>query len=144
MDIYGPGFTYQAAVDVIDTVSEFFYSGNVIVHPDAYDYRGNGRSFRGRILVTDSRGPGSRTSWTGRHGPYACWHAYRDVIGGILALAPDATVRTGIAVYKGEAGFLATYPETAHRNIGSVFEPAYMPDLCQCRPPIRGNDEIHG
>lgn len=142
MDIYGPGVNYSEVRDIIETVGDIFYGGNVIVHPDAYDYRGNGHSFRGRITVADSRGPGSRTTWTGRHGPYACWHAYRDVMAMVLSFAPDATIATAMARYRGLQGFKDLYPGTANRNIGSLAAPAYMPDLCQCTYPIRHNDEV--
>ena len=45
---------------------------------------------------------------------------------------PDARVYTGMAKYVGLDGFLDNYPPTAHVNIGSMFAPAHMPDLCDC------------
>lgn len=131
MDITG-NINFSAVVDSVETISDIYYDSNVVVHPDAHPLRSNGRGFRGRIHVKDSYGPGSRTSWTGRHGRYACWHAYRDVMALIFAVHPDVTIRTAIATYKGLSGFHDTYPATAWHNIGSVMAPAYMPDLCDC------------
>ena len=48
---------------------------------------------------------------------------------------PDPTVRTMYATYRGAAGFEATYPGTAERNVGSQMQPAYPPDLCDCGDP---------
>ena len=106
------------------------YSDNLALHPDAHDTGRN--SCRGRIWVEDSKGPGSRTSWSGRHGKIACWHAYRDVLVEIFNINPDATVRTALATYKGREGFESNYPGTAYTNSGSQMSPAYMPELCDC------------
>lgn len=115
---------------IVKTVSELKYDGNVRLHQDAHDI--TGRSMRGRIDVHSSRGPGARTSSSGRRGPYACWHAYRDVLAALFTEYPEATVRTAMATYRGAEGFLNTYPRTAYRNIGSMMQPAYMPSLCNC------------
>lgn len=106
------------------------YSDNVIVHQDAHD---TGRQrFTGRLWVRSSRGPGARRSWSGRRMPAACWHAYRDVLGELFELYPHATVRTTLAVYRGKDGFHAAYPATAYHNVGSMMQPAFMPELCEC------------
>lgn len=97
--------------------------------------------FRARVVAIESgaaslpageSAPGARRSWTGRRMPAACWHAYRDVMYAIFAINPNARIATGMAVYRGLAGFESTYPATADQNIGSMMQPAYMPDLCDC------------
>lgn len=109
------------------------YDGNLYVHADAQDDNGKRRGrCHGRLTVIDSHGPGARRSASGRHGPWACWHAYRDVLHALFIAVPDALVVTGLARYNGRAGFFAHYPATAETNIGSMVYPAYMPDLCRC------------
>ncbi|WP_159037124.1 hypothetical protein [Streptomyces specialis] len=122
------GVSLSTFYDIVDDVSRSDYAGNVVVNRDA---RWSGRSsITARLRVTDSRGLGARTAASGRHGPYACWHAYRDVLRQVFAVAPDATVRTVLETYRGEPGFRQNYPATAYRNVGSRDYPAYMPELC--------------
>lgn len=125
-----PTINARALIDLVDTVGRVSYGGNLVAAPEWRQV--TPRSVRLRVAARDSRGPGARTTWTGRHGPYACWHAYRDVIRRILVAYPHATVRTGLAVYRGRAGFEQTYPATARVNVGSVVAPAFMPALCDC------------
>jgi hypothetical protein len=113
---------------ITDDVSLRGYGGNVIVAPDAHNAGRN--SITARLRVRDSCGPGARTAASGRHGPYACWHAYRDVLWQMFVEHPDATARTVLATYRGFAGFDRDYPATRHHNIGSMMYPASMPDLC--------------
>lgn len=131
MEISGVPFrTFHA---IVDNISRDRYNGNITVHQDAKDLHGARKPrMRGRLTVISSREAGARRSWTGRRMPAACWHAYRDVLAEMFQRFPDATVRTSMATYKGKAGFLAQYPGTAHRNVGSAISPAYMPDLCDC------------
>lgn len=124
------GLSLDRFQEITDRVSAEKYSGNVIVHQDAHPLSGN--RFQGRLWVQSSRGPGARTSWSGRRTPAACWHAYRDVLMAVFQEYPDARVRTGLANYRGRDGFLRDYPATGERNIGSRLQPAYMPDLCEC------------
>lgn len=69
--------------------------------------------------------------------PAACWHAYRDVMLAVFAINPDARIYTGLAKYRGLAGFLDHFPATAGENIGSMVQPAYMPELCDCDSATR-------
>ena len=122
------------------TVSWESYGGNIVVHQDGHDRttnRDGTLQCTARLAVLDSRGPGSRTTANGRHGPYACWHAYRDVLMRVFLRYPNAVIRTGIAVYRGMAGFRELYPATAHRVIGSEVNPVTMPELCECGEAVR-------
>lgn len=148
MYVRGKNVEYAKVCAIVDKVSAEKYAGNIIVHPDAgpignvtrhavkdgHDYvsYANGYGFRGRIIGRVTEGPGTRNSASGRRGNYACWHAYRDVLRAIFAEYPHAVVTTAMARYAGSAGFEATYPRTADENVGSMFAPAYMPDLCNC------------
>ena len=106
------------------------YAGNLTVHQDAHELTGN--RFRARVVACDSHGTGARTSASGRHGPYACWHAYRDVLATLFARDPAARVQTMHAIYCGRDGFAREYPPTALHNLGSVVSPVTMPQLCDC------------
>lgn len=125
------GVSYGDVERIIAQVSRDRYAGNVISNSDAHALLSGGRGFRGRLSVRDSRGEGARTSASGRRGPYACWHAYRDVLAALFAEYPQAKVRTALARYVGREGFEELYPATAYVNIGSEMQPAYMPQLCE-------------
>lgn len=124
------GITIEEFKSAVAAASEN-YGGNLVIHDDAKAI--SGKSSRGRVTVLDSRGWGARRSWSGRHGKWACWHAYRDVMEEIFNINSDARLRTSLAVYDGLDGFRENYPATAYKNIGSMMQPAYMPQLCDCR-----------
>lgn len=136
MDI--TGLTLEQFRQCANQVSYDAYGCNVIVHGDAHNRTASKDGTphcTARLAVRDSRGLGSRTSWTGRHGPYACWHAYRDVLEKVFTRYPNAVIRAGSSwrvTYRGMDGFRATYPETGNRNVGSQLEPVTMPELCDC------------
>ena len=135
------GFTLGDFKACTEQVSEQTYYGNVIVSNDSYD-RVLAPACTARLAVADSRGPGSRTAAakhprTGnrRHGPWACWHAYRDVFAELFHHYPDAVIVSGHAwrvTYRHRDGFERTYPRTASVNVGSQLEPVTMPELCAC------------
>ncbi len=131
MDIRTKVLTHEDVLAIIAKVSAAGYDGNVKAHDDAHAYR-HGMGYAGRIDVSDSRGPGARRSWSGRRMPAACWHAFRDVFAAVVDADPAAVIVTAIARYDGRDSFEATYPDTAHHNVGSMAAPAYMPDLCDC------------
>ncbi|MEU5437160.1 hypothetical protein AB0G73_27800 [Streptomyces sp. NPDC020719] len=114
--------------DLTSEVSDDLYDGNVIVAPDAH--AGGNRSTVARLRVVDCRGPGARTAASGRYGPYACWHAYRDVMFRLFCAYPSAIVRTCLATYRGIREFEDRYPVTAYRNLGSELRPQYIRELC--------------
>lgn len=127
------GITLDRFKEITESISLSFYEGNIVVHQDGQD-ASNSKGGRcvARLTATDSDGPGTRTTWSGRRGKYACWHAYRDVLIAVFDVNPDAKVVTGMATYEGRDGFYRDYPATANQNIGSEFQPAYMADLCKC------------
>lgn len=124
------GLSLAQFTEIVDHVSANNYEGNLIVNSDAHSL--SDTRFTARLRVKSSRGAGARMSWSGRHIPAACWHAYRDVLQAMFYAYPDARARTAMAVYRGLDGFQELYPETAYKNIGSQMFPAYMPELCEC------------
>lgn len=119
----------------VSQVSRQTYGGNVVVHGDSDDLDTAWRACRARLTVRDSHGPGSRISASRRHGPWACWHAYRDVLILVFERYPDAVVTAGVAwrvTYRGIEGFRELYPGTGRKNVGSQLDPVTMPELCDC------------
>ena len=151
MDVYGKGtdgqrLTFNQVAEAL--VADLRYAGNVAVSPDAHPLR-NETGFCGRIVVVSSFGAGARRSASGRRGPWACWHAYRDAMRGVLTRYPDATIKTGryeTTRYRGLAHFEATHAATAEVDIGSVLRPARLGDLCECddSPPSPRHWQIEG
>jgi hypothetical protein len=107
------------------------YNGNLIIHPDMRQEGKRVIRVQGRIRTESSREAGARRSWSGRRTVSACWHAHRDVYREVFAQYPNATVQTSMARYTAD-NFEDVYPDTGNNNIGSMFAPAYMPDLCEC------------
>lgn len=131
------GLTPSEFWSVVNTVSDGHYEGNLVTK-DVHSTGGVRRPrIRGRIAVTNSRGPGARRSWSGRHGPWASWQAYRDVLTELFHRYPEARVRTGLAVYNGREGFEETFPATGYHNVGSMIEPVTMPELSVWPDPGR-------
>lgn len=64
--------------------------------------------------------------------PYICWHGYRDLFRAVFAKYPQATIRTGATVYRGQAHFEYTYQNT-DRNIGSQVSPFQYSEACDCK-----------
>ena len=134
--------TPDEVAQVVANISFQRYGNNPVVEwvknprmgPNLLNKKGD--RFQGRIVVWDSRSAGSRTSWSGRHGPWACWHVTRDVLQEVI-FTYNARVTTRMARYTPETWY-ERYPDTGRRNIGSVMQPARMMDLCQCGQDIRG------
>lgn len=123
------GITVAEFKDVVAKLNAEDYDGNIVVE-SAHALSATGTRINAKLGTADSYKHGSRQSWSGRHGRWLCWHGFRDVIRAVMAVNPSAVVRTGKAVYRGSTGFEDTYPSTAEQNVGSMFSPAYMPELC--------------
>lgn len=115
--------------DVVRKLNAGEYNGNIVVE-NAESLNGSGTRISVKLGTADSRAHGSRRASSGRHGKWLCWHGFRDVFRAVMAVNPTAVVRSGIAVYKGAEGFESTYPDTAYKNVGSMVDPSYMPELC--------------
>jgi hypothetical protein len=69
-----------------------------------------------------------------------CWHGHYAFMRYLLALRPDARIKTSVGDYRGLDGFLRDAPETAWRNIGSQMYPLTMAEACFCHD--YGNDYL--
>ena len=115
---------------LVRRTSDDIYGGNVVVESISTErVSRNGITVRVKIGTLNSRAHGSRTSASGRHGRWASWHAFRDILIAVFDADPKAVVHTGIATYRGRDGFEATFPATAHRNVGSLYSPATFASL---------------
>lgn len=133
MIIRGKGVDFGNVCKIIARVSAEHYGSVIIPHADARALNpGTGYGYTGRIIGTRTGAYGTRTAASGRRGPWACWHAYRDTLAAIFAAYPHAVVTTAHARYVGAAGFDREYPRTARVNVGSEAVPARMPSLCAC------------
>lgn len=130
--------TTKLSRDILDgiahTVARQTYAGNLRTEVEYVRASRGGRStYRVKLNAPFSRAAGARRSWSGRRGPWSCWHVFRDVFAAWLAVDPDAVIRTGMATYRGAADFLDLFPETAWRNIGSLAAPMASAEACDCR-----------
>lgn len=125
-----------ALARIAESVADETYNGNIVAESSQV---GVTRS-RVRLNAADSRKIGARRSFSGRHGRWSCWHAFRDVFAAWLMVDPNATIRTGVATYRGRDDFLAKFPETGNRNIGSLIEPLLITDACDCEADDDGRD----
>jgi hypothetical protein len=69
-----------------------------------------------------------------------CWHGHYAFMRYLLALRPDARIKTSVGDYRGLEGFLRVAPATARRNIGSKAFPLSMAEACFCSD--YGNDYV--
>lgn len=121
---------FTAVVAKLNAPAE--YDGNLVIE-NIRSLNSKGTRINVKLGTADSKRHGSRTSSSGRHGKYLCWHGFRDVLRGCFEVNPEAVARTMKAVYNGSQGFEDTYPSTADQNVGSLFAPAYAPELCKGR-----------
>ena len=79
------------------------------------------------LTVQDSRGAGSRIGVTGRRVVAACWHAHGRFIDHIFDLDKSAIVWT-----MGKIKYNASSWRWVDRNIGSILDPFYLSNACDC------------
>jgi len=135
------GVTPSQLAFAVNWANEQRYEGNLAI-AEITDHHGVRRPrLTARIGTHEGKGEGrdpaigARKSSSGRRGPWACWHAIRDVLNVMFEQVPDAVVIAGIhwrVKYEGLDGFREVYPETAYKNVGSMIEFTTMPDLCVC------------
>lgn len=132
MYVRGSGINFDIVSQVISTVGQDHYAGNVVVHPDAKPIGVGGYGYQGRVSVKATKSPGARRSASGRALKATCWHAYGRVMVGIFDIYPHAVITTAVERYAGRDDFLSKYERTAEHNIGSVVQPMCIADACDC------------
>ena len=123
------GIDQDQLTRIVRTVSDSQYGGNIVFKREP-EQQGNFLLFT--LTVRSSRDKGAKRSNTGRRVAACCWHAHRDVMIALFDANPEALLVTGLARYEGRSGFEALYPATADVNMGSLAQPMYYADACEC------------
>ena len=61
-----------------------------------------------------------------------CWHGHRDFMRSLFELEPTAKIDSSFAKYHGVEDFESRFEATYKHKIGSIMEPRYYGDACQC------------
>ena len=128
------GVTFADIQAIVEHVSRTKYDGDLEIK-EGHDLSRNRASFT--IRARNSAAHGARRSWQGRRTVAACWHAHWDVLAVLLEKHPHATVKTAMATYTADT-FEDRALDTATISIGSMMQPTYMPELCNCIGHISG------
>lgn len=124
------GISFEQFSSIIDTLNRTKYVENNIVIE--YHTVLSPNRFRAKIGMSDSRGPGSRTSRSGRHGKWASWMTFYDIFNGVFILNESARIQTGSTVYRSAQDFHAQTNDNwqgQNTNIGSMVYPVYLCDV---------------
>lgn len=112
--------------NIIDVLNATKYKANPIVVEGSREFSNN--RFSVKLGMTNSRGPGSRRSASGRHGKYASYYTFWDIMAG--AFHHGATyIKGGDTSYKNPASFDYEAYQGEQRNVGSIMAPAYHEEL---------------
>jgi len=118
----------QAALNIVNE----HYGGNVqflFCRPAGYT-RGGSEKHNVRLRVLDRRGPGAQhglhrvKSGERRRTSAACWHVH----GTFFDALP-----TGAEIRLSQEGLHRPGDPWRDRQVGSLFDPVYFSDLCDCR-----------
>lgn len=118
---------YDFQTKVIDPLNATKYADNHIQISNSREHSSN--RFSVKIDMSDSRKPGSRRSVSGRHGRYASWWTFYDIMSGVFNLNESARIATGHTTYRGYSDFNDQTMFGPQNNIGSAFYPAYHEDV---------------
>ena len=78
------------------------------------------------LKVRDSKKKGSKLGYNGRHIINACWHAHGYFFEALLSIQPKAVIKSALATITANSG---NWTDT---NIGSIMEPLYFSEACEC------------
>ena len=123
------GITEKTLRNIIDVVSLEMYDGNIKFKREP-EQKGNFLHFT--VTVNKAADPGGRRSHTGRRVAAACWHVHRDIMREIFDANPDAILVTAVVRYEGRDDFERKYRATGEQNIGSMAQPLYYINACDC------------
>jgi hypothetical protein len=79
------------------------------------------------LTVYDSKKPGGRMGQHGRHIAAACWHVHGYLFEALLKINPDIFIISG-----GKLRIDKTGGNWIDRNIGSMVQPLYYSEACDC------------
>ena len=78
------------------------------------------------LTVKSSKDKGGRLSHTGRRIAAACWHVHGEFFDNLLAIQPEAWIKTGQKKIDANGGNWEDW------NIGSNYQPMYYSQACEC------------
>lgn len=102
------------------------YGGNIIWNREPEALNPAGTRFAFTLRTKGYENGGYRRTHSGKKNPSACWHVHGYFFEALLAIQPDAVIRTGLAVIDRNGG------NWQDRNIGSLFQPLLFSDACDC------------
>jgi hypothetical protein len=112
--------TRDEMYEALDKTNEI-YSGNV----EFNRFEGS-RVFNFTLRVKDSLGPGARRGWTGRRMVAACWHVHGHFFEKLIEINPNAEIVSCYSKISAAGG------NWQDRNIGSMVQPLYYSEACEC------------
>ncbi len=103
------------------------YNGNIEFN--RFSHEGNG--FRFTLRVINSRLPGARLGFTGKHLINACWHVHGNFFDALLNIYGHAKIKTAKRTIEktAEGQIIGNWEDW---NIGSIMEPLYYSEACNC------------
>jgi len=93
--------------------------------------RGAGRGYRFTLGLMHG-GLYQRRSYKGRRVHAVCYHGRLAFYRALYTYAPEAIVQTAVATYRSANELEACKGEAAGRNVGSLAEPLFYNEACDC------------
>jgi hypothetical protein len=112
--------SYKVLEQALDYVNSLF-DNNIVM-----EVKDRGLYHLVRLKVKNSKGKGARKSPNNRRLPHACWHAYGYFISRIFELDPEAVVYTAGEIFRKHNWYWKDW------NAGSLLNPVYISELCDC------------
>jgi len=94
-------------------------------------FRREGRAYAFRLIPHSSRSKYSRRTRLGHRVKACCYHGFRDFISVCFSHGADR-VQSMHGDWRTEESFVHDLYRLRTLNVGSIMEPAYMVDLCDC------------
>jgi hypothetical protein len=111
--------TLESALEIINKK----YADNVIWNREPEKI---GNRYRFTLKVKDSKQPGHRRGFNGQRMVSACWHVHGDFFDTIWDFEPEAKIKAGTLLMESKND------NWQDRNIGSVVNPMYFSEACDC------------
>lgn len=127
--------TTHDITDIVSSISREKYNYNVIIE-SLSNVSSTTVSFK--IGTADSKVSGSRRSWTGRHGRWACTHVFEDIMREIISKGGEVLIPKGskgnnegrqitLRTEEDLDNWVEAYENT---NLGSMVSHAYADEMC--------------
>ena len=116
--------TIQQLNEALSYINDKHFKGNVIYNREPEQ---NGRYVHFTLRVKDSSGPGARRGFHNRRKLVsACWHVHGELFEYLF------THFDNIVIVAGDKKMRDNYDNWQDWNIGSVYQPMYYSEACEC------------